>query len=88
MPEGRTVDAGMHVLAELDSRDSAFNPTRGFAAAIDYMQSDRSMGADAEPLEQRSRTTCRSAAVVARDTFGAAAGKGPRARLGPGPRGF
>jgi NTE family protein len=46
MPEGRTVDAGMHVLAELDSRDSAFNPTRGFAAAIDYMQSDSSMGAD------------------------------------------
>jgi NTE family protein len=46
MPEGKPVDAGMHVLAELDSRDTAFNPTRGFAAAIDYMKSDSSMGAD------------------------------------------
>lgn len=46
MPEGKNVDAGMHLLAELDSRDTAFNPTRGFAAAIDYMKSDSSMGAD------------------------------------------
>ncbi|HEU5136064.1 MAG TPA: patatin-like phospholipase family protein, partial [Steroidobacteraceae bacterium] len=46
MPEGKTVDAGMHVLAELDSRDTAFSPTRGVAAAIDYMKSDSSMGAD------------------------------------------
>jgi NTE family protein len=46
VPEGKTTDAGMHLLAELDSRDTAFNPTRGFAAAVDYMQSDTSMGAD------------------------------------------
>lgn len=46
MPDGKGVDAGMHFLAELDSRDSAFNPTRGFAAAIDYMKSDSSLGAD------------------------------------------
>jgi len=46
MPEGKPVDAGVHLLAELDSRDTAFNPTSGFAAAIDYMKSDTSMGAD------------------------------------------
>ena len=46
MPEGKPVDAGMHVLAELDSRDTAFNPTKGFAAALDYMKSDSSLGAD------------------------------------------
>jgi len=46
MPEGKTVDAGMHLLAELDSRDTAFNPTRGFAAAVDFMKSDSSLGAD------------------------------------------
>jgi len=46
MPEGKPVDAGLHVLAELDSRDTAFNPTRGFAAALDYLKSDSSLGAD------------------------------------------
>jgi NTE family protein len=46
LPEGKFVDAGLHVQAEADSRDTAFNPTRGIAAAIDYMQSDSSMGAD------------------------------------------
>jgi NTE family protein len=46
MPQGETTDAGMHLLAELDSRDTAFNPTRGFAAAIDFMKSDSSLGAD------------------------------------------
>ena len=45
MPEGKPVDAGMHVLAELDSRDTAFNPTRGFAMALEYLQSDSSLGA-------------------------------------------
>ncbi|HYJ41155.1 MAG TPA: patatin-like phospholipase family protein [Steroidobacteraceae bacterium] len=46
MPEGKPVDAGMHVLAELDSRDTAFNPTRGLAMALEYMESDESMGGD------------------------------------------
>ena len=46
MPEDKTRDAGLHVLAEFDSRDTAFNPTRGFAAAVEYMKSDSSIGAD------------------------------------------
>ena len=46
MPEGRSVDAGLRVLAEFDSRDTAFSPTRGMAMALDYLQSDDSMGGD------------------------------------------
>jgi NTE family protein len=46
MPEGKPVDAGMHLLAELDSRDTAFNPTRGVAMALEYLQSDSSLGGD------------------------------------------
>ncbi len=46
MPEDRVVDAGLLVSAEFDSRDTAFNPTSGLAAAIEYMRSDDSMGAD------------------------------------------
>ena len=36
----------MQLPAELDSRDTAFNPTRGLAVALDYMKSDNSLGAD------------------------------------------
>ncbi|HWN47736.1 MAG TPA: BamA/TamA family outer membrane protein, partial [Steroidobacteraceae bacterium] len=32
--------------AELDSRDTAFNPTRGVAMALEYLQSDSSLGGD------------------------------------------
>ncbi|HEY5757188.1 MAG TPA: patatin-like phospholipase family protein [Steroidobacter sp.] len=46
MPEGNPVDAGMHLLAELDSRDTAFNPTRGVAMALEYLQSESSLGGD------------------------------------------
>jgi NTE family protein len=46
MPESSPVDAGMVVTAEFDSRDTAFNPTRGLAAAFEYMQTERSLGAD------------------------------------------
>ena len=46
LPEDKPVDAGMHVLAEFDSRDTAFNPTRGLAMALEYLQSDESMGGD------------------------------------------
>ena len=48
MPEGKPVDAGVRVHAEVDSRDTSFNPTRGFALAADYLQSDSSLGADRE----------------------------------------
>jgi NTE family protein len=48
MPEGKPVDAGMHVLAEFDSRDTAFNPTRGLAMALEYQESDESLGGDRE----------------------------------------
>ena len=46
MPETSPIDAGLVVSAEFDSRDTAFSPTRGLAAALEYMQSDRSLGAD------------------------------------------
>jgi NTE family protein len=46
MPEGNPVDAGIHLLAELDSRDTAFNPTRGVAMALEYLQSDSALGGD------------------------------------------
>lgn len=46
MPETSPVDAGMVVTAEFDSRDTAFSPTRGLAAAFEYVQSARSLGAD------------------------------------------
>lgn len=46
MPEDDTVDAGLLVSAEFDSRDNAFNPTSGLAGAIEYMRSDDSMGGD------------------------------------------
>jgi len=46
MPETEPVDAGIRVLAEFDSRDVAFNPTRGLAMALDYQKSDDSLGGD------------------------------------------
>jgi NTE family protein len=46
MPESSPIDAGAMVSAQFDSRDTAFNPTRGVALAFEYMSSDRSLGAD------------------------------------------
>ena len=46
MPETSPVDAGMGVSVEFDSRDTAFSPTRGLAAALEYMHSDPALGAD------------------------------------------
>ena len=46
LPAGRPVDAGITVSADFDSRDTAFNPTRGLALALEYMRSDDGLGAD------------------------------------------
>jgi NTE family protein len=46
LPERDAVDAGLLVSAEYDSRDTAFSPTRGLAAALEYLHSDESLGAD------------------------------------------
>jgi NTE family protein len=46
MPETSPVDAGVMVTMEFDSRDTAFSPTRGLAAALEYLHSDSSLGAD------------------------------------------
>ena len=46
LPAGRSVDAGITVSADFDSRDTAFNPTRGLALALEYMRSDDGLGAD------------------------------------------
>jgi NTE family protein len=41
-----SVDAGIVSEAVYDTRDTAFNPTRGIVGAIEYMRSDTSMGAE------------------------------------------
>jgi NTE family protein len=46
MPESKVVDAGIRASAEYDSRDTAFSPTRGMAAAVEYRHSDESLGAE------------------------------------------
>ena len=46
MPETEAVDAGAVISAEYDSRDTAFNPTRGLAMALEYIRSDSGLGAD------------------------------------------
>jgi NTE family protein len=46
LPATDSVDAGLLLSAEYDSRDTAFNPTRGLAAALEYQHSDESLGAD------------------------------------------
>jgi NTE family protein len=46
LTEGDRIDAGLAVSGVYDSRDTAFNPTRGLAIALDYMRSDDSLGAD------------------------------------------
>jgi NTE family protein len=46
LPDIDTVDAGITAQATYDTRDSAFAPTRGIAAAIEYYDSSDSLGAD------------------------------------------
>src|SRR5882672_6889371 len=48
LPETSPVDAGISASFEFDSRDTAFSPTRGLAAALEYMRSDESLGSDRE----------------------------------------
>lgn len=44
--DGRYTDAGIQFSAEFDSRDTAFNPTKGIAAAFEYYLIDDALGAD------------------------------------------
>jgi NTE family protein len=46
LPEAAYDDAGLAFLATYDSRDTPFNATRGLAAAVEYLQSDESLGAE------------------------------------------
>jgi NTE family protein len=46
LPELDTVDAGIIAQGTYDSRDEAFAPTRGVAAALEYYDSSGSLGAD------------------------------------------
>ena len=46
LPDVRAVDAGIVSQAIWDTRDTAFNPTRGIVGAIEYMRSETSLGAD------------------------------------------
>ena len=46
LPEGDFDDAGLGAAFTYDSRDTAFNPTRGMAGMIEYLRSDESLGAE------------------------------------------
>jgi NTE family protein len=46
LPEDDRTDAGLTMTATYDSRDTAFNPTRGLAAALEYANVDESLGGD------------------------------------------
>jgi outer membrane protein assembly factor BamA len=46
LPEGNRNDAGLTANITFDSRDIAFNPTRGVAAAVEYFYADESMGGE------------------------------------------
>jgi len=46
MPQTERTDAGVRASAEYDSRDTAFSPTRGMAAAAEYMHSSESLGGE------------------------------------------
>ena len=48
LPEDERDDAGLTVTGTFDSRDTAFNPTRGIAAALEYINADDSLGGEAE----------------------------------------
>jgi NTE family protein len=48
LPREERYDAGLAVTATYDSRDTPFNPTRGLAAALEYLYSDESLGADVD----------------------------------------
>ena len=45
LPENTFDDAGLVMSATFDSRDTPFNATRGMALALEYLQSDESLGA-------------------------------------------
>jgi len=46
LPVENRTDAGLTVAATYDSRDTAFNPTRGVVAALEYHYVDHSLGAE------------------------------------------
>jgi NTE family protein len=48
LPEVKRDDAGLTVTAIYDSRDTAFSPSRGIAAALEYFDSDDSLGAETD----------------------------------------
>jgi NTE family protein len=48
LPEGDFDDAGVTFVTTYDSRDTAFNPTKGMAGMLEYLQSDESLGAERE----------------------------------------
>ena len=66
-PETDTVDAGMRLSLDFDSRDTAFRPTRGMAAALEFLSSDESLGA--ERSWQRAELGVGMALPLRRDVF-------------------
>jgi NTE family protein len=73
-PQVDAADAGITVNGIYDSRDAAFAPTRGVAAAIEYMDADPSMGGDRD--WQRIEAGIRVALPVRGDVIWLAAAGG------------
>jgi NTE family protein len=46
LPESNGVDAGVTFTGQYDSRDTAFAPTKGMTAALEYMNASDSLGGD------------------------------------------
>ena len=46
LPESDSVDAGVTFTGQYDSRDTAFAPTKGMTAALEYMNASDSLGGD------------------------------------------
>jgi len=74
LPELDTVDAGITAQLTYDTRDSAFSPTRGLAVAVEYAESNESLGADRD--WQRIEAGARFALPVGGDVIWLAAAGG------------
>jgi NTE family protein len=67
LPEENPDDAGIKVSAVYDSRDQAFNPTRGMAMALEYLRTDDSIGSDRD--WERAELGIGVAVPLRRDVF-------------------
>jgi NTE family protein len=83
LPQLQATDAGIVVSAIHDSRDTAFRPTRGVVAALEYLKSDETFGAQRN--WQRAEAGLGLAVPFRKDVFwlAAAGGSGLGSNLPP-----